>query len=267
MPVTVETPESVADVVGALGDGAMVIAGGTHVMPRINTEAHESARSSASAAPAWPASRSTGRRGDDRRRDDARARSAPTSGSRSCGPASSRSPRRRSATSRRSAATCSSSSPTATSRSRCSRWTPQVDLAGVGGKRDACGCRRAHDGVPAGARRHRRPLRTPADGEWRYTKAMRRRLNSASIVTARRGPSGGPARADRARRRRRAGRCARPPRRPCWPAGRSTASARRRRARAALEDAEPFTDAYASAWYRARVLPVHVRRALIGEAA
>ena len=27
------------------------------------------------------------------------------------------------------------------------------------------------------------------------------------------------------------------------------------------------TDAYASAWYRARVLPVHVRRALIGEAA
>ena len=37
--------------------------------------------------------------------------------------------------------------------------------------------------------------------------------------------------------------------------------------RAALEDAEPFTDAYASAWYRARVLPVHVRRALIGEAA
>jgi carbon-monoxide dehydrogenase medium subunit len=35
--------------------------------------------------------------------------------------------------------------------------------------------------------------------------------------------------------------------------------------RAALDDAEPFTDAYASAWYRARVLPVHVRRALVGE--
>src|SRR5687768_5746118 len=44
MPITVETPESVADVVGALGDGAVVIAGGTHVMPRINTEAHDVAK-------------------------------------------------------------------------------------------------------------------------------------------------------------------------------------------------------------------------------
>jgi hypothetical protein len=35
--------------------------------------------------------------------------------------------------------------------------------------------------------------------------------------------------------------------------------------RAALQDAEPFDDAYASAWYRGRVLPVHVRRALLGE--
>jgi CO/xanthine dehydrogenase FAD-binding subunit len=34
---------------------------------------------------------------------------------------------------------------------------------------------------------------------------------------------------------------------------------------AALEDADPFTDAYASAWYRARVLPVHFRRALLAE--
>ena len=34
---------------------------------------------------------------------------------------------------------------------------------------------------------------------------------------------------------------------------------------AALQDAEPFDDAYASAWYRGRVLPVHVRRALLGE--
>ena len=34
---------------------------------------------------------------------------------------------------------------------------------------------------------------------------------------------------------------------------------------AALADADTFDDAYASAWYRARVLPVHFRRALIGE--
>jgi CO/xanthine dehydrogenase FAD-binding subunit len=41
MPVTVEVPESVAGVVGALGEGAVVIAGGTQVMPRINTERHD----------------------------------------------------------------------------------------------------------------------------------------------------------------------------------------------------------------------------------
>ena len=34
---------------------------------------------------------------------------------------------------------------------------------------------------------------------------------------------------------------------------------------AALQDAQPFDDAYASAWYRGRVLPVHIRRALLGE--
>ena len=38
-------------------------------------------------------------------------------------------------------------------------------------------------------------------------------------------------------------------------------------ANAALEDASPFDDAYASAWYRRRVLPVHIRRALLGDAA
>ena len=33
----------------------------------------------------------------------------------------------------------------------------------------------------------------------------------------------------------------------------------------AERDIEPFDDSYASAWYRARVTPVHIRRALIGE--
>ena len=36
-------------------------------------------------------------------------------------------------------------------------------------------------------------------------------------------------------------------------------------ARTAKDDIDPFDDAYASAWYRARVTPVHIRRALIGE--
>ncbi|MEU7856282.1 hypothetical protein [Nonomuraea sp. NPDC049141] len=32
---------------------------------------------------------------------------------------------------------------------------------------------------------------------------------------------------------------------------------------AAQSDIDPFDDAYASAWYRARVLPVHLRRAFV----
>lgn len=34
---------------------------------------------------------------------------------------------------------------------------------------------------------------------------------------------------------------------------------------AALADIEPADDAYASAWYRRRVTPIHIRRALLGE--
>ncbi|MNC92770.1 xanthine dehydrogenase subunit XdhB [compost metagenome] len=33
----------------------------------------------------------------------------------------------------------------------------------------------------------------------------------------------------------------------------------------ARDEAAPFSDAYASAWYRARVLPVHFRRAILGQ--
>jgi len=36
-------------------------------------------------------------------------------------------------------------------------------------------------------------------------------------------------------------------------------------ARQAANDIDPVDDSYASAWYRARVTPVHIRRALIGE--
>lgn len=37
--------------------------------------------------------------------------------------------------------------------------------------------------------------------------------------------------------------------------------------RAGLDDIEPYDDAYASAWYRRRVFPVHLRRALLGNTA
>jgi carbon-monoxide dehydrogenase medium subunit len=107
-------------------------------------------------------------------------------------------------------------------------------------------------------------VRFAVPAEFRYTKAMRRRMNSASIVTVAavlgddpRVALGG------------AGRT--PVRSATAEAVLAAGALDRERAdaagRAALDDAEPFTDAYASAWYRARVLPVHVRRALIGEAA
>jgi aerobic carbon-monoxide dehydrogenase medium subunit len=102
-----------------------------------------------------------------------------------------------------------------------------------------------HFGLPAGA--------------WRYRKAMRRRHNSASIVTvaavlgddpriALGGVAPHPVRAYAAER-----------------ILKEDPHAVAEAAEAAREGTAPFDDAYASAWYRARVLPVHVRRALLGE--
>jgi CO/xanthine dehydrogenase FAD-binding subunit len=86
---------------------------------------------------------------------------------------------------------------------------------------------------------------------WYYTKAMRRRQNSASIVTvasdgariALGGVAPRPVRARAAEEALAAGDVA-------------------KAAELSVEAADPFDDAYASAWYRRRVLPVHVRRAL-----
>lgn len=108
----------------------------------------------------------------------------------------------------------------------------------------------------------------PASRSWFYTKAMRRKMNSAAIVTvaavivvtedivteARIALGGVGLRPLRARSAESAlvGQ-------PLDVASVRAASER------ALDDAEPLSDAYASAWYRARVLPVHVRRAILGE--
>ena len=95
---------------------------------------------------------------------------------------------------------------------------------------------------------------------WRYRKAMRRKHNSAAIVAvaavldgertriALGGVAPRPVRAHAAER-----------------ILREDPEAVAETAEAAREGIEPFDDAYASAWYRARVLPVHVRRALLGE--
>jgi CO/xanthine dehydrogenase FAD-binding subunit len=96
-------------------------------------------------------------------------------------------------------------------------------------------------------------------GTWRYRKAMRRKHNSASIVTvaavigedvriALGGVAAKPIRARAAER-----------------VLAADPQAVAEAADAARDGIEPFDDAYASAWYRTRVLPVHVRRALLGE--
>jgi CO/xanthine dehydrogenase FAD-binding subunit len=143
-----------------------------------------------------------------------------------------------------------------------------VEIVGSDGARDADIAEVLADGVHAGeiVTAVRFPL--PEPGSWFYTKAMRRRFNSAAIVTvaavvvaedgvvrsARIALGGAGARPVRATHAEDAltGK-------PFDPATVETAGA------AALADAETFDDAYASAWYRARVLPVHFRRALLGE--
>ncbi len=110
-------------------------------------------------------------------------------------------------------------------------------------------------------------LTLPAPGTWFYHKAMRRKLNSAAIVavaavvetaggvvTSARIALGGvaprPVRAVSAER---------------VLVGRPLETDVLEEAgRAARDDIAPFDDSYASAWYRTRVLPVHLRRALLG---
>ena len=86
---------------------------------------------------------------------------------------------------------------------------------------------------------------------WFYTKAMRRKQNSASIVTV---ASDGTRIA--------LGGVAREPVRALKAEELLAQGDIDGAAEAAVEAADPFDDAYASAWYRRRVLPVHVRRAL-----
>jgi CO/xanthine dehydrogenase FAD-binding subunit len=111
-------------------------------------------------------------------------------------------------------------------------------------------------------------FKKPAKGAWFYRKAMRRALNSASIVTIAAHLPQGKGRVAQARIA--LGGCGGKPVR----ALKAEAALEGRKIDAGsigqagallIEDAAPFTDAYASAWYRARVLPVHFRRAILGE--
>ena len=108
----------------------------------------------------------------------------------------------------------------------------------------------------------------PVAGTFRYRKAARRALNSASIVTVAAvvPVSDGLVKGCRVSL---GGVAPRPVRAAAVealiegrPLTRATVEAA---AAAAKADIHPASDAYASAWYRARVTPVHIRRAILGE--
>jgi CO/xanthine dehydrogenase FAD-binding subunit len=265
---SVEIPDSVANVVATLGEGAVVLAGGTNVMPRVTTRASE-----------WERLVSLRRAGltgievDDGRavvgaattlaevgRDDRLAVLRPvveSIGSPTI----------------RNLATVGGNlfvdQPYGDLAVALLALDAAVDVSGPTGSDS-----RPVDEVLDGALDRREVVTAvvfdvPDAEGWFYTKAMRRRQNSASIVTvaalvafedgtvasAKIALGGAGARPVRALSAEAAlvGR----------PFDRAHVEAA---AEAALGDASPFDDAYASAWYRRRVLPVHVRRALLREA-
>jgi carbon-monoxide dehydrogenase medium subunit len=245
VPLAVHTPDSVSGVLAALDEGAVVIAGGTHVMPRLNTHASD--------VTSLVSLRRAGLAGVQMV-DETTVRVGAASTLTQLGNAPELAFLR--------PALDAIASPTIR------------NLATVGGNLfvpqpygDLAVCLLALDATAELADGRTVPV-AEAEGlvtavvftipkEWRFRKAMRRKLNSASIVTvaavleAPRIALGGVApKPVRARH-----------------AEAAYAQGVEAAAEAALQDIDPFDDAYASAWYRRRVVPVHVRRALLGEEA
>ncbi|WP_028059247.1 FAD binding domain-containing protein [Candidatus Solirubrobacter pratensis] len=259
MSLAVHTPDSVPGVLAALSEGGLVIAGGTHVMPRLNTEPSD--------VESLVSLRRAGLAGVAIVDGIARVGAATTLAQLGREPE----------LGFLRGALEAIASPTIR------------NMATVGGNLfvgqpygDLAVCLLALDAEVHVAGENERTIEVgepiapgelvtavtfelPGAANWRFTKAMRRRLNSASIVTvaavvkpgdvriALGGVAPRPVRA-RAAEALLTGK----------PLDREHVEAA---AKAAVQDAEPFTDAYASAWYRERVLPVHVRRALLGEEA
>lgn len=108
----------------------------------------------------------------------------------------------------------------------------------------------------------------PAPGAFRFRKAARKALNGAAIVTVAAVvvETDGRVAACRIALGGVAPTAVRSPSTEAALTGRPLDRAAAEEAgRRAADDIRPADDAYASAWYRARVTPVHVRRALIGE--
>jgi CO/xanthine dehydrogenase FAD-binding subunit len=144
----------------------------------------------------------------------------------------------------------------------------EVQVVGERGARQASVAEVVEGGVAPGGLVTAVAFTIPEPGTWFYTKAMRRRLNSAAIVTVAAVITQIDGAVDMARIAL-GGAGPRPLRalsveaallgKPLDAAAVAVAAER------AVDDSAPFSDAYASAWYRARVLPVHIRRAILGE--
>ncbi len=245
MSLAVHTPDSVPGVLAVLDDGGLVIAGGTYVMPWLNTGARD--------VSALVSLRRAGLAGVEIEDGVARVGAATTLTALGAVPE----------LAFLHGALDAFASPTirnlATVGGNLFVGHPYGDLAvcllALGAQVEYA------DGTTAGVDELHEGLVTAVTfalpEQWRFLKAMRRRLNSASIVTvaavleAPRIALGGvapkPVRARHAEA--------------ALPQGVEAA------AQAALNDIDPFDDAYASAWYRRRVMPVYVRRALLGEEA
>jgi CO/xanthine dehydrogenase FAD-binding subunit len=267
MPLTVHVPDSLSDVISAMQDGAMVIAGGTSVMPRLNVQPDD--------IPALVSLRHAGLSGIEVSGTAVTVGAATTLSQMATHDAlaflrpaieSIASP------SVRNLATVGGNllveHPYGDLAVGLLALGAEVDLDGADGPRTI-----PVEDVAVALAEGRRIVTAvrfsvPEAAQWHFTKAMRRRQNSAAIVTiaavveqrdgivtdvrvALGGLGAGAVRAGAAEQLLRGG-----------PLDRDRVEAA---ARAAAEDVAPVTDAYASGWYRKRVLPVHIRRALLGE--
>lgn len=143
----------------------------------------------------------------------------------------------------------------------------EVDIASPDGERTEPVENVLTAGIPASSFVARVRFRVPGTNEFRFHKASRRRINAPAVVTvaahlklsdgvvsdvriALGGVAPTPVRSVGAECALLGG-----------PVDRTSIA---RAAEAALADIAPFDDAHASAWYRTRVVPVHLRRALLG---
>jgi CO/xanthine dehydrogenase FAD-binding subunit len=145
-----------------------------------------------------------------------------------------------------------------------------VEVLGRDGPRTATAESVVAEGVAASELVTSVSFDVPQDGGWFFTKAMRRRLNSASIVTIAANLGLNDQTVETASVA--LGACGRVARRSpaaenALVGGSLDESAIDAAARLAIGEIEFFTDEYASAWYRERVFPVHFRRALLGHTA